>query len=448
MAYGLTATGFVPKDQGVLLTEMDARLRGRFGDQLNLVDGVIFRMSRVFTEPVTELWELGQAIVAAYDPDQSVDTAQDAVCAITGTERDEEVASTVELSLTGADATVVPAGSLARITGTELDFETLTDATITTRDPWAASTAYTLGQRRRNVGNVYQVLTPGTSAGSGGPTGTDPATPITDGSVIWQFLGVGVGAAVVDAAAVVPGPTEALSGTITTIQTAVSGWTGVFNLLDAEVGRLTETNEDLRIRREEELATAGTSPVDAIRADLLRVAGVTSVTVFNNPTDDTDADGVPPHSVECLVRGGEDQDIFDALLAAVAGGIRTYGSEEGTTEDDEGNEHDVAFSRPDEVLIYIDVVGQYDADLYPPNGDDQIKAAIVAYGDAQKTGRNVDPSAVSAQAFKVAGWLRTTTLELGTAPSPSGTTAITITSRQLAVYDTSRITVASTAGTP
>ncbi len=64
---------------------------------------------------------------------------------------------------------------------------------------WVAATAYVQKQRVVNVGNVYICTTPGTSAGSGGPTGTDPATPITDGSVVWQFLGAN-GGAVIDIA--------------------------------------------------------------------------------------------------------------------------------------------------------------------------------------------------------------------------------------------------------
>ena len=53
---------------------------------------------------------------------------------------------------------------------------------------WVISTDYALGQLRNNdSGKVYQVTTPGTSAGSGGPTGTGSA--ITDGSVVWKYIG-------------------------------------------------------------------------------------------------------------------------------------------------------------------------------------------------------------------------------------------------------------------
>lgn len=53
---------------------------------------------------------------------------------------------------------------------------------------WAATTAYTVGQRVSNGGNVYNCTTAGTSAGSGGPTGTGGS--ITDGSVVWAYVSV------------------------------------------------------------------------------------------------------------------------------------------------------------------------------------------------------------------------------------------------------------------
>lgn len=51
---------------------------------------------------------------------------------------------------------------------------------------WAPSTAYAVGDRVVNGAELYIVLTAGTSAASGGPSGTD--TSITDGSVVWVFL--------------------------------------------------------------------------------------------------------------------------------------------------------------------------------------------------------------------------------------------------------------------
>lgn len=53
---------------------------------------------------------------------------------------------------------------------------------------WGASTTYALNQQVINdTGKVYKCTTAGTSAGSGGPTGT--STGITDGSAVWDYVG-------------------------------------------------------------------------------------------------------------------------------------------------------------------------------------------------------------------------------------------------------------------
>ena len=53
---------------------------------------------------------------------------------------------------------------------------------------WLASTAFSVGDRASNGANTYVATTAGTSAASGGPTGT--GTGIADGSVVWAFEGI------------------------------------------------------------------------------------------------------------------------------------------------------------------------------------------------------------------------------------------------------------------
>lgn len=53
---------------------------------------------------------------------------------------------------------------------------------------WATETAYVLADRRANdSGKVYECITAGTSAASGGPTGT--GSDITDGTAHWKYVG-------------------------------------------------------------------------------------------------------------------------------------------------------------------------------------------------------------------------------------------------------------------
>jgi len=53
---------------------------------------------------------------------------------------------------------------------------------------WVHTTGYTAGQYRSNGGNVYRCTTSGTSAGSGGPSGT--GSGIVDGTCVWAYEGL------------------------------------------------------------------------------------------------------------------------------------------------------------------------------------------------------------------------------------------------------------------
>lgn len=451
--YGITLTGFVVKPEDAIIEDMETRARAKYGASVPLGNKTVLgQLIRIVAEVVGLVWELGQKIVASQDPDAAAGALLDALCALTGTFREAARHSLVDLTLTGDPTTIVPTGSQASTLSTGVPFETLEDATITELDAWADTTLYAVGDRVTNSARAYVCITAGTSAGSGGPDTT--SDDITDGTAHWRYMGEGTGAVDVDAQSVETGALEATSGDITVIDTPVSGWSSVKNLLDASAGAAEQTDEDLRTTRELELAASGSSPPDAIRAELLQVEGVTSATVFYNDTDVTDGDGVPPHSVECLVQGGDDQDIFDTIFAAVAAGIGTYGTETGSAVDSEGVSHTVKFSRPTEITIYVDITLTYDASLYPSDGDDQVKAAIVAFGDAQKIGRDAVATQIGAQAYKVSGVIdvpRSGSLGgtlIKTTAGPTSDATIVITSRQLAVYDTSRIDVTSTPGTP
>ena len=57
--------------------------------------------------------------------------------------------------------------------------------------------------------------------------------------------------------------------------------------------------------------------------------------------------------------------------------------------DSQGFAQTIKFSRPTTVDIYVEVDLTVDSNLYPANGDDQVEAAIVAYGDALGIGTDV-----------------------------------------------------------
>jgi uncharacterized phage protein gp47/JayE len=414
-------------------------------------NGFLSRLVGIVAAVAAELWELGEAINSSQDPDKAVSKQLEALSLLTGTFRIEALASSVTLTLTGTPGTVVGATSRASTDEAEV-FITTANITLTVVPNWVASTTYASGDRITNATRVYRCIAAGTTAGLGGPTTT--SQDITDGTCHWQYLGEGTGVGDGPATALTTGPTVALAGDVKNIDTAVGGWQTVTNLLDAKVGFDTQTDESLRVSREEQLSQSGSGTSSAIRAELLRLTGVTSVKVFHNSSDVTDSDGMPPHSVEAMVRGGDPQLIVEALALQVPDGIATFGTESGTVVDSEGNTITYFFSRPAERNIGVVINVTKDPLTYPADGDAQVELAIAAFGNKQPSGKDAVASAISAQAFKVPGVLDVTSCLISVAaapavpPAPVASTTIAITSRQITTFDTTWITVNSVNGTP
>ncbi len=461
---GLTDEGFLPENFGTLREKIHADLRVEFGNSLPLDDSTIEGESwDILIERLAKLWELGEAVYASQDPDKATGASLDALCLLTGTTRQPPSYSAGPLLLTGDDATVIPGGSEARVDddgnvcATDV---TDGDAALALADVWVTLTAYAVGDIVSHDGNVYYALTDGTS-GADGPTHTsrpvsiesplvlEEGTITEDGDVTWVWVGEGDAYAEVDGVATELGPVSFPSFGVTDIVNSIAGWLGVGNPLDFDLGENTETDESLRESRRNNLSAPGTGTKDAIQSAIADVVDVVSVTVFVNNTMVEDADGVPPKSIEVLVRGGEDQDIFDALLANVAAGIGTFGNTEGTATDSQGTAQYVAFSRPTLVDIYVKVTLTYDATEYPDDGDDQVAQGVVDFGDLQDTGKDAVAQSIGATANALdIGVVEVTEVLISTAPAPTLSTTIPITLRQLAVFDTSRTEVVSTPVTP
>ena len=86
---------------------------------------------------------------------------------------------------------------------------------------WAASTAKAVGQRVSNGTNAYQCIAAGTTASSGGPTGT--GLSITDGTVVWEWIAYIDYTSINSWVAAVASSTGATSCQGTTINVGTSG---------------------------------------------------------------------------------------------------------------------------------------------------------------------------------------------------------------------------------
>jgi uncharacterized phage protein gp47/JayE len=386
--YGVTADGFVRKPIETILEEIEAAQKSAFGADFDTSDASIAGQNNaIFVTHIDELWELMEALYAAWDPDSNTGTMQSQIAALSGTVRQPATKSTVTATVNLDAGVTLEAGAVASVSGSPTSrFVTLADAT--------------------NSG--------------GAPANVDVAMEAeTAGAVV------------------------ANAGTLTEIETPQSGWNSITNAADATIGDEIETDEELRLRRETELRRAGAAAVDAIEADVSAVDDVTSVTCFENTTDVTDGDGVPPHAIEVVVLGGAANDIAQAIWDSRAAGIEHHGDTNGTATDDDGDTHTIYFSRPSEITIHIACTVTTDDD-YPADGDTQIKTALAAWGQANlAVGDDVIFTQLYPIIFGVSGVTDITALTLDIVDPPVGASNISIGSRELAIIDTANIDVTS-----
>lgn len=241
------------------------------------------------------------------------------------------------------------------------------------------------------------------------------------------------------------GPVQAPAGTLTVIETPVTGWDSITNPTDADpLGENLETDPAFRFRRLEEIAIAGRATIEAIRSQLLLVEGVTAVVVFENDTFITDVDGRPPKVVDIVVENGDDDEIAEKIFDVVAGGIGTIGDVTVVVTDSQGFAQTQKFSRPTPVDIWVEIDVTVDSNEYPADGDDQVQAAIVAYGDALGIGTDVIVHGSDSLECSITGIPGITDVEIrvGKTASPTTDDNVVIEPREVADFDTSRTLVA------
>ena len=443
--YGLTLLGLVIKSLPIIRAEIDAAVRGKIGNAplgdrtlLGIYDGIL-------ADREASLWQLLQVLDSCFNPDKATGKSLDAICLLTGTLRPQASFSSDSLILGGDPSTSIPSGTQIKTASTAVVFQTTSTVVLSLAPTWAALTVYSIGDVITRSVSSTDTLFICLLAVSGS------TAPESDGTH-WLQVGNGTAFSLVNCLALLTGPSEAAAGDLSSIVSGISGWDTAYNQLDAQIGRNIATDEELRLLREAELAAPGTSPVDAIRSDLLQIAQVTTATVFENVGDTTNADGMPPHSIECLVQGGADQDIFNQLLKSVAAGIATFGNSgglvTGTAIDSMEISHTMNFARPVLVPIYADIAVIYDARIFPADGFAQIQTAITDAGNARGAGYDAVSSSVVSACFSVVGVLDVSHAYISLAPAPTLATTIPVSNRELSTWAEIRITGTATPGTP
>lgn len=147
-------------------------------------------------------------------------------------------------------------------------------------------------------------------------------------------------------------------GEITQLVSSPPNWKTFSNSTEIAGGQDLETLEEARKRYFNNGFSLAYWNISGIKAEILKVDGVKSVFAKANNKDET-IDGQPRRSLWCVVEGGRDKDIAEAIFRKFTDATFTYGSVRVKVKDIQGKEVDIGFDRPNriEVEVNIDVLG-------------------------------------------------------------------------------------------
>lgn len=163
------------------------------------------------------------------------------------------------------------------------------------------------------------------------------------------------GTITVTATSNVGGAIQAQPTTITGINTPTQGWQTVNNPAAATVGTDSETDAALRNRQAISTSIPAQTVFDATIGAVGNVPGVSALSPYENDTDSTDGNGLPPHSISLVVEGGTDDAIAETILAYKTPGTNTYGTTSVPLVDAKGVPITINFFRPTLELIAVQV---------------------------------------------------------------------------------------------
>ncbi len=440
MTFGVTSEGFVKKRLSDIKTEIENAARAVFGNNINLTSQSVFsQFIGIIADRESSLWELAEDTYNSQYPDTAEGVALDNIASISGVKRLPARASRVRnVHLFGDAGTSVPAGTVFSVLGnTDARFAVLSGVTLVagadevqtlTFSGVPASGSFRLSHRGfqtalillsdtttqieeklNDLPYLSEVLVSGSFAtslvitfqGSDGKI-DQPLLVVADNTLqtsapaavvitVTQTT-AGVPQGLVEVEAETTGPLSAPLYGLTEIETPVTGLDAVLNTEEEIIGRNLETDAEFKVRRLQSLQRAGSSTPEAIRARLLEVQDVEEVVVFENVTETTDGNGLPPKSFRAFVQGGSDQEVGDAVWENKPAGIQTSGGVTVNVTDSQGVTQVVQFSRPVEVEIYINIRITKDVtptSPWPANGASLVRDALAAFIAGLQIGQDV-----------------------------------------------------------
>jgi uncharacterized phage protein gp47/JayE len=497
--YGITLQGFVMPQLSDLDTALEQAFITQFGAGINTVPSSFFgQIIGIVAAELALVWQAMQDVYLSQSPVTAFGASLDNVGALVGIPRLKATFSVVNgFLLFGVPGTLVPAFtqfsvvespssifqllSSVTLAAGQSSIQTITFSAVPVAGDWGItinggeSAILPYNATAAQVQTAIQAL-PFCSgctvtgnfaigftitfagAGTGGlmPQPTFATTPDTNtlGVVIsYTQTQQGIAQASVIATATVTGPIYAPVDFLTNIVTPVTGLTAAANPNAAVAGTNLETDSAYRARIAEEQQVAGAGTLEAIRARLLTVPGVTGVVIYENISDVTiinaeyEGDDLPPHSYEAFISGtAAASDIAEMLWLTKPAGIRTYGTQSFVITDSQGINHTMQWSVPVEKPVYMRLSLLINPTKFPAGGVLSAQTALVNYVNSLGQGNDLilDPYLI-AQLASVPG-IDGLTLLLSTDNMTFAAVNIDVTPVETVFSQISFITVTTTPG--
>ncbi len=294
LAAQITSTGISAPDYSDIFAQLQSAYWSIYGTDADLdADSQDGQWIGIVAQAIYDCNQTAIAVYNAYSPTYAQGVGLSSVVKINGIRRDVATNSTAPVTLTGTYGTPITAALI----GDDL-----------------------------NLGTQWSV--PSVVIGEGGTVETT-ATSTTAGAV------------------------TAAEGTLTEILTPIYGWSGVTNTSDATVGVPVEVDAALRQRQTKSVSLPAQTPLESIYGNVADVTGVERLAVYENDTDSTDDNGIPPHSICVVAGGGLADEIADAIAAKKNPGTGTYGTTPVLVIDKNGVPDTINFYILDEVSITV-----------------------------------------------------------------------------------------------
>lgn len=305
-----------------ILDYLQEKYRAIFGDDVYLGEETPdYQLLSVFAKCIDDYSALATQAYNDRNPNYAVGDALDTLVQMSGITRKLPTASTVILTISGQEGTVITDGQVIDSQG----------------NIWLLDEEYTIPE---------------------GGSGTVGATCETLGAIV------------------------APVGTIEGIYTPVPGWDSVTNESPADIGLNMETDAELRARFSNAHSMEENGTISALVTGILNLVGVKFVSVVHNDTstDYSGSGGLHPHSFCAVVDGGEEEDIAAKILQLKSPGVGTDGTTTQTVVDSYGNSNTIKFSRPVTTTVNITVtitdLGGYDSGRVNPMIEQALKNDI------------------------------------------------------------------------